>query len=135
MGLTGGSAGEKLKKPIAKVLGHGEFLVASAEFTRGAEPRSAILAGQSLPDNLVLAVTDRRMLVFRLGGLPERVREVTHALPLRSITEVRAEPSGKTLRITVLFGDGATAAFDASRAHASDAGEVARALTTALARR
>lgn len=132
----GGGSGDKLKQQIGKLLAHGEFLVASGKFAGpGDADASAAPDGRPFPEKLALAVTDRRVLVLRLGGARERVVETTHSIPLRSITNVRSDADAKVVRVAIAFHDGTTVAVDASRANNRDGEEVARALNTALARR
>jgi hypothetical protein len=130
-----GASGDRLKQQAGKLLAHGEFLVAAGRF---AGPRAAEQTtspdGRPFPEKLALAVTDRRVLVLRLGAR-ERVVETTHSIPLRSITDVRSDADAKAVHVTLAFHDGSTVAMTAGRPNNKDGEEVARALATALARR
>jgi hypothetical protein len=137
MGITGGSSADKLKHQIGKQLGHGEFLVASGRLRPREEAGESenAPAGRALPDKLALAVTDRRVLVLRMGGPLDRVQEVTHSIPLHSIVDVRVDADGKSVRIAIAFRDGTSASLEAARPNTKAGEELGRALTTALARR
>jgi hypothetical protein len=151
-----GSSRDKLTKQGQKFLEAGEVIEAAAKcLPRGASKRRAagglfgvigVLAagktgrsgpailGRPLPKSLALAVTNRRLLVFRLSEATDKVAELTHSVPLAQVAEIQSEVGKsvgmKAVFISISFPDGSTASLEAVRPNTKDGEEVARALST-----
>jgi hypothetical protein len=92
--------------------------------------------GQALPTNLAVAVTNRRLLVFRLSEVTGKVAELTHSVPFAQVVDVRFEIGRsvgmKAVYLTISFADGSTASLEVVRPNTKDGESVARALSATV---
>ena len=65
--------------------------------------------------DVVLAVTNQRLLVFTLHRVKGVPKELLAEFPIGDVADVVAEPKKLMTRLTVAFGDGSMADFDAQK--------------------
>jgi hypothetical protein len=109
----------------------------AAAGTAKSAPNSHTVAGQKLPKQLVLGLTDRRLFVFTVTAMAGRPNKIHSVVPLAQITGIDAGKGRsigiKQLNMEIAFTDGTGLAVEVPRVKIADGQRFAEALAVATA--
>lgn len=109
--IVGGVAGAALGGAVGMVIAD----KATAKGRASGKEAEAGAGIAALPPQLALGLTDRRLLIFKRGGLSGKAKELVGFVPRESIASIEGEDSGSKLKpdqLRVRLVDGSEVTFE-----------------------